>query len=137
MGPPGVPPASDPSPTPPSHMHPLGPPGPPPAAFGKEPPRPLPAHRVPPPHSAGVPPPNLPAFAPTRGPGKESMQPQSFGFTSPAEIDEEPQPFRMPIPSMQAANVPTTTAFGLPLPLPTPTDEVGSYAAPLPPSMTA
>merc|ERR1712079_195990 len=68
------------------------------------------------------------------------MQPQSFGLVSAAEMDEEPHNFGMPMPSMQTADVPATTAFGLPVPLPT-ANEVGldidSYAAPFPPQVTA
>jgi len=129
-----------PAPTSPE-MQPQGPPGPPSVAFGKQRPSSQREQRAPPPQFGGVPPPNLPMFSPTPGPGRQNMQPQSFGLTSPAEIDEEPQPFGMPIPSMQAADVPATTAFGLPVPLPTPADdvgiEIGSYAAPFPPPVTA
>lgn len=152
MGPPGVPPATNPMPAPPSQLQPQAPTGPPPFAPGNQQPSPEPARPFLQPGFDGMVdeldgnmtgpemPPNLPTFAPNPGSlDRQNMQPQSFGFTNLAEVDEEPQPCGMPMPSMQAP--PTTTAFGLPVPLPTPADEVAtdidSYATPFPPPETA
>mmetsp|Transcript_70994 Transcript_70994/g.141004 ORF Transcript_70994/g.141004 Transcript_70994/m.141004 type:complete len:1027 (-) Transcript_70994:221-3301(-) len=138
MDPPGAPPATDPRPAPTSpQLQPRDPPGPPLVTFGKQRPSPQRAHRIPPPPSAGVPLPNLPAWSQQHNQSSDSMQPWSPGLTNPAEMDEEPQPFGMPLPSMQTADEPATTAFGLTVQLPAPADKVGpdmdDYAAPFPP----